>query len=121
MSGTKTELVKLAYEAVEANDVETYVTYFTDDATYKVANFDPVIGHEGIRALALPLIDMFNSVTHDVKNVWELGDTVVVEMDITYNRKDGKVSVIPCVDVIHFAGDKVRELKAYLDPSPAFS
>lgn len=121
MSATKTDLVKQAYAAVEENDVEQYVTFFTGDASYKVGNYDPVIGPEGIRALALPLVDMFTSVTHDVKSVWELEDTVVVEMDITYSRKDGKVAVIPCVDVIHFAGNKVRELKAYLDPSPAFS
>lgn len=121
MSSTKIDSVKLAYAAVEANNVEEYITFFTEDSVYKVGNFDPVIGHDGIRGLALPLVDMFNSVTHDLKNIWEIEDTVIVEMDITYNRKDGKISIIPCVDVIHFSGDKVQELKAYLDPSPAFS
>ena len=82
MSSTKIDSVNLAYAAVEANNVEDYVMFFTEDSVYKVANFDPVIGHDGIRGLALPLIDMFNSVTHDVKNILEIGDTVVVEMDI---------------------------------------
>lgn len=113
--------VKSAYAAVERNDVDTYVTYFTADAVYKVGNFDPVTGHEGIRALAAPLVDMFTSVTHDVKKFWQLDDVVICEMDITYSRKDGKVAVIPCVDVIRFSGDKVKELLAYLDPTPAFS
>jgi ketosteroid isomerase-like protein len=115
------ESVKAAYAAVERNDVDTYVTFFSDDAVYKVGNFDPVVGHEGIRALALPLVDMFTSVTHDLKNLWRLDDVVVCEMDITYSRKDGKVAIIPCVDVIRFDGDKVKELLAYLDPTPAFS
>lgn len=115
------ESVKEAYAAVERNDVDTYVTYFTTDAVYKVGNFEPVIGHEGIRALAAPLVDMFTSVTHDVKKFWQLDDVVICEMDITYSRKDGKVAVIPCVDVIRFEGDKVKELLAYLDPTPAFS
>jgi ketosteroid isomerase-like protein len=113
--------VKAAYAAVESNDVETYVTYFTEDALYKVGNFDPVIGHDGIRTLAAPLVDMFTSVTHDIKNFWQVDDVVICEMDITYSRKDGKVAVIPCVDVIRFSGDKVKELLAYLDPTPAFS
>lgn len=115
------ESVKEAYAAVERNDVDTYVTYFTTDAVYKVGNFEPVIGHEGIRALAAPLVDMFTSVTHDVKKFWQLDNVVICEMDITYSRKDGKVAVIPCVDVIRFEGDKVKELLAYLDPTPAFS
>jgi len=113
--------VKAAYAAVESNDVETYVTYFTEDAVYKVGNFDPVVGHDGIRALAAPLVDMFTSVTHDIKNFWLIDDVVICEMDITYSRKDGKVAVIPCVDIIRFSGDKVKELLAYLDPTPAFS
>lgn len=113
--------VQAAYAAVEKNDIETYVTYFTDDCTYKVGNFDAVVGHDGIRALATPLVDMFDSVTHEIKDLWEVNETVFCEMDITYNRKDGKVAVIPCVDIIHFSGDKVKELKAYLDPTPAFT
>ena len=115
------ESVKAAYAAVERSDVDTYVTFFTADAVYKVGNFDLVTGHEGVRALAVPLVDMFTSVTHDVKKFWQLDDVVICEMDITYSRKDGKVVVIPCVDVIHFSGKKVKELLAYLDPTPAFS
>ncbi|WP_019499928.1 nuclear transport factor 2 family protein [Pseudanabaena sp. PCC 6802] len=121
MSTTNIDLVNRAYAAVEVNNVDEYVSYFTDDAIYKVGNFDPVIGPEGIRALATPLVDMFDSVTHDVLNIWEFGDTVVCEMNVTYNRKDGKVATLPCVDVIHFANGKVRELKAYIDTTPAFT
>jgi ketosteroid isomerase-like protein len=121
MSTSNIDLVKLAYAAVEVNNVDEYVSYFTDDAVYKVGNFDPAIGPEGIRALATPLVDMFTSVTHDVMNFWEFGDTVVCELYVTYNRKDGKVARLPCVDVVHFANGKVRELKAYIDTSPAFS
>lgn len=46
------ESVKAAYAAVERNDVDAYVTYFTADAVYKVGNFELVTGHESIRALA---------------------------------------------------------------------
>jgi len=113
--------VKAAYDAVEHNDIDTYLTFFTADAIYKVGNFDPVHGHEGIRALAEPLVGMFTSVTHDVKQIWEAEDTVIVEMDVIYLRKDGNEFRLPCVDIIEFAGSKVKQLKAYLDPGPAFS
>jgi ketosteroid isomerase-like protein len=113
--------VKEAYAAVESNDISAYVQFFTDDAIYKVANFDPVVGPDGIRALAEPLVDMFESVTHDITTIWEVENTVICEMNVTYNRKDGKSVTVPCVDVIHFTNGKVNELKAYIDTSPAFS
>jgi len=121
MTSKKIEDVKAAYSAVEKNDISTYLTFFTEDAVYKVGNFDAVHGHAGIRALAEPLVEMFTSVTHDIKEFWEVGDTVVCEMDVIYARKDGKECRLPCVDVIHFSGDKVKHLKAFIDPGPAFS
>jgi ketosteroid isomerase-like protein len=121
MTSQKIQDVKAAYDAVEHNDIAAYLNYFTADAIYKVGNFDAVHGHEGIRALAEPLVEMFTSVTHDVKQIWEIDDTVVVEMDVIYLRKDGKETRLPCVDIIDFVDGKVKELKAYLDPSPAFS
>jgi ketosteroid isomerase-like protein len=121
MSSQKTQDVHAAYAAVERNDIDGYLTFFTTDAVYKVGNFDAVHGHEGIRALAEPLVKMFTSVTHDIKQVWEIDETVIVEMDVIYLRKDGQEFRLPCVDVIEFAGGKVQVLKAYLDPGPAFS
>ncbi len=121
MDSTLVTSVKEAYAAVESNDISAYVQFFTADAVYKVANFDPVIGPDGIRALAEPLVDMFESVTHDISTIWELDNTVICEMNVTYNRKDGKTVTVPCVDVIHFTDGKVNELKAYIDTSPAFS
>ena len=106
MDSTLVTSVKEAYAAVESNDISAYVQFFTAD---------------GIRALAEPLVDMFESVTHDITTIWELDNTVICEMNVTYNRKDGKSVTVPCVDVIHFTDGKVNELKAYIDTSPAFS
>ncbi len=115
------ELTKQAFAAVEANDVETYVSLFTEDAVYKIANFDAVVGPDGIRAFAKPVMDMFSKVTHDVRNMWEIGDRVVCEMTVTYVRNDGKEVTVPCLDIIQFRGDKVCKLQAFIDASPAFS
>jgi ketosteroid isomerase-like protein len=116
----KSDLVNSMFAAVESNDVDTYVSYFTEDAVYKVGNFDPVIGPEGIRQFAAPVLQAFSKVTHDIKNMWEVGDTVIIELEVTYTRKDGKVAKLPCMDIIRFEGDKVKSLQAYLDVSPAF-
>jgi ketosteroid isomerase-like protein len=117
----KSDLVNKMFAAVEANDVDAYVSYFTEGAVYKVGNFDPVIGPEGIRQFATPVLQAFSKVTHSVKNMWEVGDTVIIELEVTYTRKDGKVTKLPCLDIIRFEGDKAKSLQAFLDVSPAFS
>ncbi|MBD2357587.1 nuclear transport factor 2 family protein [Tolypothrix sp. FACHB-123] len=114
-------ILKQALTAVETNDVDTYITLFTEDAVYKIGNYEPVIGREGIKAFALPVMQMFKSVVHEAKNIWELGNTIVSEMNVIYTRQDDKVFAIPCLNIITFKGDKIQKYQAFIDASPAFS
>jgi ketosteroid isomerase-like protein len=116
------DTVRRAFAAVEANDVHTYVSLFTDDAVYQAANFPPVTGPEGIRQFAAPVMETFSRVTHDIKAMWEPErDVVIAEVVLTYHRKDGKVVKLPCLDVIRLDGGKIQSLQAYLDITPAFA
>lgn len=121
--GVMSEIVRRMFAAVENNDVDKTVSFFTHDAFYKVSNNEPVYGHEGIRNLAGPVMQMFRKVTHEIKAMWELsGDTVVCEMQVVYTRNDGKVFQLPCCDVIKFEDNNlIRSLQAYLDLNPLFA
>jgi ketosteroid isomerase-like protein len=119
--GSLTDIAKRAIAAVEANNIEEYVTYFTQDAVYKIGNIPAVIGPQGIREFAAPVMQMFPKVTHDVTSMWELGDTVVWEMYVNYTRHDGKFFKLPCLDIARFEGNKIKEFQAFIDASPAFS
>ena len=57
---------------------------------------------------------------HDVRNVWELGDVVFIEMDVIYWRKDGTSVVLPCSDILRFDGPKIQELRIFEDANPLF-
>lgn len=115
------ELAKKMFAAAEANNVDEYITYFTNDAIYKVANLPPVVGPEGIREFAKPVMQMFKTVVHNIKNTWVLGDTVVCELDVVYTRNDDKVFSFPCLDILKMKGDKCCGLQAFIDVTPAFS
>jgi hypothetical protein len=43
---------------------------------------------------------------------------VFVEMDVTYWRKDGSSVTLPCADIFRFDGDKVQELRIFMDANP---
>lgn len=116
------DIAKRLIAAVEANNVEEYITYFAADGAYKIANNPPIIGPQAIKDFALPIMGMFSKVSHDVHNMWQVDDnTVTVELDVTYFRKDGKVFKFPCLNIIRFQGNKVTEYQAFIDANPAFS
>jgi ketosteroid isomerase-like protein len=117
------EVVRRMFAGVDAKaDVDGYCTFFAPDATYRAGNADAVMGHDGIKGFAAPMVATFSAVQHEVCDVWEVEkDVVVAELMVTYTRKDGKVTRVPCLDVIRFQDGKVKSLQAYLDASPAFS
>lgn len=118
--GSKTKLVQQLLAAYDSSN-QYDVRYFTDDAVYKIGNLDPVIGPENIVKFGANLMQTIESASHEVRNIWEIGDTVILEADVIFKRKDGRVFQLPNVTIIRFAGERVRQLQAFIDASPVFS
>jgi ketosteroid isomerase-like protein len=115
------DTVKDLLAAVDSYDLDKYVTFFADDAEYKVGNTDPVVGPQGIREFVTFITPVIKTVTHEIKNIWGVGDTVICEVDVIYNRHDGKVFRVPNVNIIRFQGDKVHKFQAFIDASEVFA
>jgi len=120
-SGTKSEVVKRLLASVDDYDLDTYITFFTNDAVYQLGNAESIIGIEGIRKFVNTIMYTIKSTVHDIKNMWEIGSTVIYEADIIYTRRDDKVFRVPNVNIIYFKGNKISKLQAFLDASEVFS
>ncbi|XWK85996.1 MAG: nuclear transport factor 2 family protein [Phormidium sp.] len=119
---TLIDIAKSLMASVESNNVDKYLSYFTEDSAYIIGNNPPIIGKQAINDFALPIMVNFSKVYHEVHDMWLLGeDTVVAELDVTYLRKDGKMFKFPCMNIIRFQDKKVREYQAFIDANPAFS
>jgi len=121
MATDYTAMVKRLLAAVDSYDLDTYMTFFADDAEYKVGNAEPVIGPQGIRQFVGLITPVIKSVAHEIKNIWQVGDTVLFEVDVIYTRHDGKVFKLPNVNIVRFQGDKIRTFQAFIDASEVFS
>lgn len=115
------ETIERLFDAVHRNDPEAYGKCFTEDAEYKVANFPAAHGRKEIEAFGARITPMFDKVLHQVKGTWQVGDTCVSELAVSYHRKDGKVVTVPCLDFIRIENGMVKSLHAYIDATPAFS
>lgn len=126
-SGEKIDLIKQMFLTGEGMNVENFVKFYTDDAVYQFSNFPVVYGPEGIRKSSGSFEDkgsflgQVEGVCHHLKTIWELGDTLIVEMEVTYVRLDGKSFTLPACDVIDFEGDLVKSMKIFMDISPMFT
>jgi alkylhydroperoxidase/carboxymuconolactone decarboxylase family protein YurZ/catechol 2,3-dioxygenase-like lactoylglutathione lyase family enzyme/ketosteroid isomerase-like protein len=119
--GTNTDLVKRLFSRGEAFDSEGFITFFTDTPVYQFGNFDVCLDKESIKKSANAFFSQIDAVYHEIKMIWEEGDAVFVEMDVTYWRKDGSVVSLPCFDIFRVEGDKFSELRIFMDVNPVFN
>ena len=120
LPGTSSALVKQLFSRGEAFDSEGFITFFTDDPVYQFGNFEPCLDKAAIRKSADNFFSNISGVYHDIKMMWEVGDVVFVEMDVTYWRKDGSIITLPCFDIFRLEGNKFAELRIFMDVNPVF-
>jgi ketosteroid isomerase-like protein len=106
---------------IDSFDPDRFVANLTPGARFRFANADPVFGRDAVRAAVAGFFSSIDGLTHHIKNVWELGDTVIAQIDVEYLRKDGKTVITPNADILIFDGDLIRDWQIYIDLAPVYA
>ncbi|MBE9229231.1 nuclear transport factor 2 family protein [Phormidium sp. LEGE 05292] len=121
-SGSKIDILKQLFLAGEAMNINNFVQFFTEDAHYQFGNFPVVYGHQGIKDSSMAFLEKCEGLHHHLTNMWQMSEElVIVEMINTYVRHDGKIITLPCGDTVRFRGDKICDMRIYMDIAPLFS
>lgn len=121
--GNLKKLMQQVFASGEAMDIDRFAQNFAEDAVYQFGNEPVVYGRQGIKeAESIAAFNQtVNSIKHHIKNMWELGNMLIVEMDVTYVRKDGKIFNLPACDTVWFKGNLVQKMNIYMDITPVFT
>ena len=106
---------------IDAFDPDKFVAHLTPDAKFRFGNADPVTGRQAVKEGVAGFFSTIDGLTHHILNVYESGDTVIVQIDVEYRRKDGKSVTVPNADILVFDGDLVRDWQIYIDVAPVFA
>ena len=118
LPGTNADIVKALFSRGEAFDSQGFVDLFTDNPVYQFGNFEICFDKPAIFDSVTAFFGMVSALYHEIKMLWEIGDVVFVEMDVIYWRHDGTSVTLPCADIVRFEGDKVAELRIFMDANP---
>ena len=118
LPGTNADLVKALFSRGEAFDSQGFVDLFADNPVYQFGNFEICFDKPAIYDSVTAFFGMVSALYHEIKMLWEVGDVVFVEMDVIYWRHDGSSVTLPCADIVRFEGDKVAELRIFMDANP---
>lgn len=116
---TQTEIIRSLIGLFEAMDVESAMTYFTEDALYRFGNHPPAVGKAAIASvIEADRLDRIARTSFEINEIWEIDDAVICQMETSHLCNRGKAIAIPCAVVFRMEDDLVREMRIYIDASP---
>jgi hypothetical protein len=122
MGATTRPLARNVFALTDAMDVENLVSLFATDGRVVFGNGQPMVGVDEIRKGTYAFYDTIASLHHDIVKEWNVGDDTIVELKVTYGRKDGQQVTIPCTTIFHTdSAGKIDDYRVYFDVTPIYA
>jgi ketosteroid isomerase-like protein len=116
-AGGRAERVKRAFEAGGATGMDGVLALCAEDTLFQLGGATGR-GPRGLEQIFAPLRGEVTQAQHRIRRASESGEVVTCELEVTYTRRDGKVITLPCCDVLGFEGERIKELRIYMDVGP---
>ena len=114
------------FRAIDSMDVSTLTKAFAEEGTFRFGNSEPAVGQQQVEQSLSGFFSMIGGLSHEITGVWsgdwEGGEVKIVEAEVTYTRKDGTViQALPVTSTIRLEGDRIKDYRVFMDPSPLFA
>jgi hypothetical protein len=110
------------FAMTDAMDVAAVVALFATAARVVFGNGQPMVGVDEIRTGTTAFYDTIADLHHAIVNEWNFGNDTIVELKVTYDRKDGQQVTIPCVTIFHTdTAGKIDDYRVYFDVAPIYA
>jgi ketosteroid isomerase-like protein len=110
------------FAVIDAMDVATLGSLFAENGRVTFANSAPLVGVAEIRRGATQFYETMAGLHHTIVNEWHVDGETIVELKVSYDRKDGRQVTIPCVTIFHSDDDdKIDDYRVYFDVAPIYA
>ena len=118
MSSFATDL----FADVDRKDAGLFANYLADDAVFRFASADEVVGKGNIEQTLGAFYDSVKALRHERHGLWESDDGTVVWADVTYTKHDDSQVTVPVVTIFrrNDAG-LIVDYRIFMDAAPLFA
>jgi len=122
MGATTRPHTRNLFALTDAMDVATLLILFAQNGRVVFGNAQPLVGIDEIRTGITAFFDTIAGLRHSIVKEWNVGDDTIVELKVTYDRKDSQQVTIPCVTIFHTdAAGKIDDYRVYFDVAPIYA
>lgn len=112
--------LKEIYDGVDRMDAEAFGAALAPDVRLTWGNQPAVNGRDGVVEAIGGFFGTIAGLEHRFVNVWEHGDDIIVEWQVTYTRQDGGTAVVPATTLLERGPDGARTCRVHVDLAPVY-
>lgn len=106
--------------ALDTEGVPGLYPWLRDDVVYRFGSFPAGRGKESFNETWLAISSHIESLSHELLDTWETGDSAVCRGNVTYALSDGRSVTLPFANVFYLSDGKIAEYLIYVDASAVF-
>jgi ketosteroid isomerase-like protein len=118
---TAREIAAAMYKPADSMDVDGWVDHQAEDVVFRFGNAEPIKGREAVRAAIKQFFGMIKGIRHTIIQDWQIDDTVIQQLEVTYTRQDGNEVTVPAANILRFRDGQIAEYLIYVDQSPLWA
>ncbi len=102
-------------------DPAAVTSQMTNDVRMRLGNADLVEGRAEFRKATSSFVASIDAIRHEITSMWSFDNVVIVEMEVHYERLDGRRVTLPCCNVFRVRDGLVSDYRVYLDIGPVYT
>lgn len=110
--------VNALFAAIDRMDAEAFASFIAENGTFRMGSYPAVVGQPATAQFVDGFFKTLDHVRHVVSRIYETGDNLFIEGEVTYGLLNGKEVTVPFLNRLKLAGDQAAEYLIFLDPSP---
>ncbi|MFE3028182.1 nuclear transport factor 2 family protein [Nocardia tengchongensis] len=115
-------LTAAALQAVDTLDAKGFTELFAPDGKITFGNSTALEGRTAVEAGCIGFFGLIDGIHHDIVSEWVVGRDTIVELAVTYTRKDGRKVSIPVVSIWTVDDNGlIDEYRVFFDLAPVFA
>lgn len=106
---------------IDRMDAHAFASHLSDDCRLRFGNAEPVAGRSAIEAAITGFFATIKGLSHNILNQWNVGDTTIIESDVTYTRLDERQVTVPVVTIYRRGDELIDDYGIFIDLAPVLA
>jgi hypothetical protein len=121
MSTTATPETTQIFADVDRMDERAFVSHLAEDCVLRFGNAEAVRGRDAIEQVMTGFLTAIKDLSHEVVHEYRADDTTILELLVTYTRRDDAQVTVPAVTVYRRGDEGIDRYRVYLDLAPVYT